>query len=158
MAMDEATWARHASPWSVWTRVPILPLLALAVWSRLWLGWWCLVPIGALALWTYLNPRAFSPPATTDTWASKATFGERVWLNRGRVPIPPHHARFAHLLSVLSGFGLVPTVYGLITYEPFAVVLGVVWVVVAKMWFLDRMVWLYDDMRQEHTEYAAWLR
>ena len=158
MAMDEATWARHASPWSVWTRVPILPLLALAVWSRLWLGWWCLVPIAALAIWTYFNPRAFPPPSTTNTWASKATFGERVWLNRGQVPIPPHHARFAHILSILSGLGLVPTIYGLVVYDPFAASLGVVWVVLAKMWFLDRMVWLYDEMRDEHPEYASWLR
>ncbi|MEM1299530.1 MAG: DUF6653 family protein [Pseudomonadota bacterium] len=27
-----------------------------------------------------------------------------------------------------------------------------------KMWFLDRMVWLYDDMAKTHPEYAAWLR
>ncbi len=158
MAMDEATWARHASPWSVWTRVPVLPLLALAVWSRLWLGWWCLVPIAALALWTYLNPRAFPPPSTTNTWASKATFGERVWLNRSHVPIPSHHAHSAHMLSVLSSLGLVPTIYGLAAFDAFAASLGVVWVVIAKMWFLDRMVWLYDEMRHEHPEYASWLR
>ncbi len=158
MAMDEATWTRHASPWSVWTRVPVLPLLAFAVWSRQWLGWWCLVPIAMLALWTYLNPRAFPPPASTNTWASKATFGERVWLNRKHVPIPDHHTRFAHGLSILSGLGLAPMIYGLVTYEPFAAALGVVWVVIGKLWFLDRMVWLYEEMRQSNPEYASWLR
>ena len=158
MAMDEAAWARHASPWSVWSRVPVLPLLALSVWSRQSIGWWCLVPIAALLLWTFYNPRAFPPPATTDTWASKATFGERVWLNRKQVPIPAHHTRFAHLLGLLSGLGLVPMIYGLAAFEPFAAALGVVWVVMAKMWFLDRMVWLYEEMRHDHPEYGAWLR
>ncbi len=38
MAMDDTTWARHANPWSVWTRVPILPALALAIYSRAWIG------------------------------------------------------------------------------------------------------------------------
>jgi hypothetical protein len=26
------------------------------------------------------------------------------------------------------------------------------------MWFCDRMVWLYDDMKDKHPPYAAWLR
>ena len=36
--MDDATWARHANPWSAWTRIPILPLLCLAIWGRAWIG------------------------------------------------------------------------------------------------------------------------
>jgi hypothetical protein len=31
-------------------------------------------------------------------------------------------------------------------------------VVVAKLWFCDRMVWLYEDMSREHADYRAWLR
>jgi hypothetical protein len=31
-------WMRHANPVSVWTRFAVLPLLALAVWSREWIG------------------------------------------------------------------------------------------------------------------------
>ena len=41
MKMDDAAWKRHANPWSAWTRTLILPLLALTVWSRVWIGWWC---------------------------------------------------------------------------------------------------------------------
>ena len=34
MSMDDAAWERHASPWSVWTRVITgLPVLLAAVWS-----------------------------------------------------------------------------------------------------------------------------
>lgn len=42
--MSEDAWARHANPWSVWTRIATaLPLLILAVWSRVWLGWRSLI-------------------------------------------------------------------------------------------------------------------
>jgi hypothetical protein len=30
MAMDDRAWARHANPWSVWTRFATLPFLLLA--------------------------------------------------------------------------------------------------------------------------------
>ena len=44
--MDDKTWSRHANPWSVWTRFLVFPILALAIWSRVWLGWYSLIPIG----------------------------------------------------------------------------------------------------------------
>jgi Family of unknown function (DUF6653) len=34
--LEGGTWMRHANPVSVWTRFAVLPLLALAVWSREW--------------------------------------------------------------------------------------------------------------------------
>jgi hypothetical protein len=38
--MTEDAWKRHANPWSVWTRFAAIPLMILAIWSRVWLGWW----------------------------------------------------------------------------------------------------------------------
>ncbi len=60
-AMDDATWERHPNPWSVYTRMLGLPLIALAVWGCAWIGWWSLVPIAAVAVWLWLNPRMFPP-------------------------------------------------------------------------------------------------
>jgi len=157
MAMSDASWKRHANPWSVWTRIPILPLLAFSIWSRVWIGWWCLVPIAALFVWTFLNPRAFAPPAATDNWASMATFGERVWLNRKSRPIPEHHVRFSTVLNTVIALGMVPFVYGLYAFDALAVLLGLVLIILGKLWFLDRMVWLYQDTKNRDTEYASWL-
>ncbi|MGD9784683.1 MAG: DUF6653 family protein [Hyphomicrobiaceae bacterium] len=157
-AMDEATWERHASPWSVWTRVVSLPLLLAAVWSHAWLGWWSALPIGLVMLWLWLNTRLFTPPATTDSWASRGTFGERVWLNRVNVPIPPHHARVAALLTALSAVSFVAALAGAIAND-LAWTAGagsVTWL--SKMWFVDRMVWLYDEMKDQHPQYRRWLR
>lgn len=157
-AMTPRTWERHANPLSVWTRVPVLPLLCVAICLRVWLGWWCLIPVGLLLAWIWVNPRAFPPPETTRSWASRAVMGERVWLNRAAVPIPRHHESWALLLSVLSGAGLLPLVWGLVMLDVYWILFGLVVTMVAKMWFLDRMVWLYEDMSDMHPEYRVWLR
>ena len=156
MRMDEATWARHANPLSVWTRFTCLPLLILAIWSRVWFGWWSLVPIALALFWTWINPRAFPPPANPGTWASKGTFGERVFLNRTAVPIPEHHRRWAFALGALSATGLPPLVWGLWQLDLTMTVLGTILVVLPKVWFVDRMVWLYEDMKTANPDYVAW--
>ena len=159
MGMSERVWERHANPWSVWTRVPGLPLLALALFSRAWIGWWCLAPTALVVALIWLNPRAFPPPASTRSWASRGTFGERIWLARAQRPIPAHHARAANVLSLVMAAGMVPLVYGLVALHGWATVLGVAIVLIAKLWFCDRMVWLFDDMnRAEPRRYRGWLR
>lgn len=158
MVMDDEAWARHANPWSVWSRFSCAPLIVLAIWSRDWLGWWALLPLALALFWTWLNPRLFAPPSRTDSWASKGTFGERVFLNRDAMPIPGHHLRVARLLTFVSAFGLLPLIYGLIVLDVRTTVFGLVIAIGAKVWFVDRMVWLYEDMKDASPDYAAWLK
>ena len=84
--MDDVTWLHHANPWSVILRFSVLPLIILAFWSRLWLGWWAVVPVSLALVWTWANPRVFQAPWSLDHWTSKGVLGERVWLNRDTVP------------------------------------------------------------------------
>lgn len=149
MGMDDAAWARHANPWSGWTRVAILPLLALAIWSRVWLGWWSLAPVGALLVWTWVNPRVFPPPASVDSWMSRGVLGERIWLARKTDPIPPHHNRMAVILSVASGLGTALLIWGLVLLDAGLTLAGLLLAMGGKLWFLDRMVWLKADMEQD---------
>ncbi|MBB4005403.1 MAG: DUF6653 family protein [Aurantimonas endophytica] len=157
MRMDERTWQRHASPWSVWTRVAAFPLLVLAIWSRVWIGWGAAPIVATMAVFLYLNPRLFPPPRQPDNWASKATFGERVYLARKTVPIPPHHERAAALLTVAALIGAALLVYGLIVLQVTAVLVGLLLAAGAKLWFVDRMVWLFEDMSRVDARYRAWL-
>jgi hypothetical protein len=156
--MDERTWERHASPWSVWTRVASLPLLLVAIWSHAWLGIWALIPVAFVMAWLWLNPRLFPPPARKDGWSARATFGERVWLNRRAVPIPEHQARMAHILTSISAAGFVVALAGALLNELLAAVAGGLVAWFAKMWFCDRMVWLYDEMKDKHPPYATWAK
>ena len=145
MRMSDATWTRHANPWSVHTRFAILPLLALAIWSRVWLGPWTLAPIALVVLWTFVNPRAFPPPRDYGRWASRGVLGERVLLAR-RDALPAHHRRAARVLTAASALGVVPLAWGLWALDPFATLLGIVMTAGAKAWFVDRMVWLHADL------------
>jgi hypothetical protein len=156
--LDEEGWERHANPWSVWTRVATWPVLMFVLWSFHWWGVWSLLPLAVVAGWLVLNPHAFPPPASTKSWASRAVFGERVYLLRELHPIPLEHTNAATALSVGSGVGALLMGAGLLTAEPVTFLAGGVAVFLCKLWFVDRMVWLYEDMSREVPEYAAWLR
>ena len=103
--MSDEVWERHANPWSVWTRYLTLPLLIISIWSRTWIGWWSLVPVAGSFVWIWINPRVFKKPRSTDNWASKAVFGERVWIARDKVPVPAHHMGIIKILNTVSMIG-----------------------------------------------------
>ena len=158
MSMDDAAWERHANPWSGISRFSCGPLLILAIWSRDWIGWWALIPIALALFWTWWNPRAFGPPSSTDNWMSKGVFGERVFLKRDATPIPSHHERAAKILGWASLPGMLLLVWGLWELHAWATISGAFMALLPKLWFVDRMVWLYQDMRDATPEYASWLR
>jgi hypothetical protein len=155
--MDDATWKRHANPWSVWTRIAGLVLLVAAIWSRVWLGSGAWLPVIAATIWLWFNPRAFPPPSSTDNWASKAVLGERVWINRDRIPIPAHHARMASRLSAVGLVGMICLAWGLYALAIWPTLLGMALIMLGKLWLVDRMVWLYEDMKNASPEYRSWL-
>ncbi|PKL59860.1 MAG: hypothetical protein CVV33_05680 [Methanomicrobiales archaeon HGW-Methanomicrobiales-4] len=151
--LDDDTWNRHANPWSVISRNTTLPLLIIAFWSRVWFGWLALISVFLALAWTWLNPRLFSEPDSFDHWSSKAVFGERLWLNRDQVPIPLHHRRVPNILSVVSGIGMLLVIWGVIFFEIWPTLLGATVIYLSKLWFLDRMVWLWEDMNADIDNY-----
>ncbi len=154
--LTDENWMKHANPWSVWTRYSVLPVIVIAFWSRLWIGWWCLIPGVLSLLWMFFNPVFFPPPKSTRNWASKSVLGERVYLNRDRVPIPGHHRIPIHkILNTISSVGMLLAIWAIVYYSIWAAVLGVALAYLGKSWFLDRMVWLYEDMKH-HEAYNKW--
>jgi hypothetical protein len=72
--------------------------------------------VAAVAVWTMINPRVFAPPQSIDNCPSRCVLGEALWSAREEVPIPEG-----------VPFGLAVHMLG-------------------KLWFLDRMALLYDEM------------
>ena len=146
--LEGDAWMRHANPLSVWTRFGVLPLLAVAIWSRDWIGWWCLVPVALSVVFMMVNPLLFPPPRSTRSWASKAVFGERIWTDRIRVTLPDQFARsrVPAVAQICQLVGVAVLVGGLIELDLFAVVIGIVFT----------QVLLFDDMKARRPEYADW--
>ena len=155
--LDDDNWMRHANPISVWTRYSVLPVIVLAFWSREWIGWWGLVPGLSSLLWLFFNPILFKKPKSTKNWASKAVLGERVFLNRDIVPIPDSHNTPLHgILNGISLIGVLVSVWATVYFSVWGAVLGVALAYLGKSWYLDRMVWLYEDMKDKNELYRSW--
>jgi len=155
---DGETGSRYANPWSVWVRNALPLLLIAAGWSRVVLGWWALVAIAFALAWMWLEPRLLAVPQHTDGWASKAVFGERVWMNRKVVPVPRRHRIAPNLLAAATETGVLLALYGVVWLDGWATVFGTTLAVLGRLWFLDRMVWIYEDMKYTTPEYHGWLR
>ena len=147
---------RHANPLSVYTRFLVPPLLALSIWSRMWFGWYSLIGIGAIVIWVYLNPIAFPKPKTTNNWASKGTFGERIWIKKRNLGSPSRHSTIPNWINIFSSLSIPFLVYGLYKFDIWVTVAGVIIMVLGKAWFLDRMVWLYEDVKNTSKEFKNW--
>ena len=130
----------------MYTRIPIPALLVAAIWSRAWIGWWSLVPIGLCLMWTLANPRVFPPPRTLDHWAAQSVMGETLLAKRKSTPLPPRHRTAPLVLGLLSAAGLPFLVWGLVVLDPWITLFGLAVQMTSKLWFLDRMALLYDDV------------
>jgi hypothetical protein len=142
--MTDDAWRRHANPWSVWTRFAAIPLMILAIWSRVWLGWWCLLPVAVVMVWLWLNPRVFAPVDTPESWAAKGIYGEKLWLT-ARDRVPPDHLKVLRLLMPVGAVGAAVLVYGLVRLEIWPTVLGATLIVLAQLWRIDRLVVFYES-------------
>lgn len=156
MGMSNSDWARHANPWSVYTRFAASVPMFFALWSVYWIGWWATLPIALMVLWTAVNPRFFKPPRSTSSWGARGVLGERAFLNREQIPIPREHHRFAIIATTFSTLFMGVALWGYIDKNFLAAFAGWHASVLAKAWFVDRTAWLWEDMKSKNEIYSAW--
>ena len=147
--LEGDSWMKHANPASVWTRFSVLSILALAVWSRDWIGAWSLIPVALAITWMFVNPLLFGPPKSTRNWASRGVLGERIWVDRDKVELPEQfRSRAAALVANgYSAIGMGLLAFGLVDLNLFAVITGLLITHGGKVWFIDRMVLLFMEMK-----------
>ena len=153
--LDEEGWARHANPWSGWSRLVtgmVLPIVA--IWSRAWIGWWAILAIAAVALWLWLNPRLFPLVEHDRGWMSRGVFGERAFIEHREISAGLISVPRANLFNILAALGLIPLAYGLWALDPVATISGASICIAGKMLFIGEMVALYDRVKAAHPELA----
>lgn len=64
----------------------------------------------------------------------------------------------AHTLSALTALGLPILIYGLYINDLWIIAFGNFWTLVPKAWYLDRMGWIYEDMKDTDPEFKNWLK
>ena len=154
--MTAQSWARHANPLSVYSRIFGGTLVFLAFWSLHWIGWYAALVIAAAFVWVWVNPRLFPPPTHANAWATKGVLGERVFLNRRAVPVPAGFVRAAQVTTGLALACLVLTVLAFWQRDVWLAFTAWHAGILAKLWFCDRMVWLWDVMKDATPEYKRW--
>ena len=48
------------------------------------------------------------------------------------------------------------SIWAIVNYSIWAALLGIALAYLGKSWFLDRMVWLYEDMKGSNEVYKSW--
>ena len=83
--------------------------------------------------------------------------GERVCLNDREIPVPEHHRLPIRIALGFSFVGTVCMIWGLVTVDVWPTVLGTALAFCCKGWFAERMVCLYEEIKEATAEYCAWL-
>jgi hypothetical protein len=143
--MSEEAWKRHANPWSVWTRFAAIPAMLLAIWSRTWIGWWCLVPIAVVIGWLWVNPHAFKAVEHPTSWAARGIYGEKLWLHN-RELVPSGHKAVLRFLIGVGSVGFALLIWGLVALDGWQTLFGATLIVLGQLWRIDRFGMLYAEI------------
>jgi hypothetical protein len=83
--------------------------------------------------------------------------GERIWTEGDRSELPDQFSSVVPTVAAsYQAIGLAPLAYGLAKLEATPTVLGVLIVQGGKLWYIDRMVLLFEEMKTRDPEYARW--
>ena len=134
--LKEKNWERHSNPWSGYTRMTILPLLFISIWFHNWIA------VGIVIVWAIINPFVFPKPKSTDNWMSKGVLGEKIWTEKYRWDFP-------QFLNIVNGLFFFPSLYFAYAHMFWPLLLGATMSFIAKLWFLDRMVFYYEKNKKD---------
>jgi len=85
------------------------------------------------------------------TGGSKSVLGEKYWSERKMKSVPKQHNTPVLILTILQAIGGIILIVGLWKLDISLIIIGTIIIYMAKMWFLDRMVWIFENMKNEDT-------
>ena len=138
--VEEWFWKRHSNPKSVWTRIPIAPVIAYAIYRRSWRL------LTLAVLWAIVNPIFFSPPEDEDPWMTRGVLAQQWWIRK-----EGHGFLGASGPNIFSTAGVLSAIYTLYAawqQRPLKTALGTMLTIVLNFWWLRQLVVRYDRQEQ----------
>ncbi|GGB54787.1 hypothetical protein GCM10011316_28570 [Roseibium aquae] len=130
---------------------------AAALWSNASLGPWLAIGFAIAVLVVLSGLSSLLPPARrSESWAARATYGERIWMNRLAVPVCQADARPVSMLSLAGITGMAVMAGGAWLNDPVILGGGLAVYLAARFVFFDRLGALYVKMKGAHPLYRFW--
>ncbi|MEX0672522.1 MAG: DUF6653 family protein [Candidatus Paceibacterota bacterium] len=127
--LSKNTWKRHANPWSGWTRVLAMPVIAVGLYLQ---SYWIL---GLAVVWLIVNPLIFPKPKSTNNWMSRGVLGEEKYYADGK----KLKRDLPTLLNSINVPVFIAFIYFGWTGQLIPLILSGLLVMTLKFWFIDRM-------------------
>ena len=135
--VEDWFWMRHSNLKSGWTRVPSGAVIVYTLYRRNW------QLLGAVLLWTAINPLLFSPPESEDAWMTRAVLAERWWIREETNRTVG--LAYPNVYNTGAALGSVYALYAAWRRSPKGATLGVMASVGLKLWWLKVLVNHYDQ-------------
>ncbi len=136
---EDRFWSRHSNPKSGWTRVPSGAVLVYAIYRRKWRL------LGAVLVWTAINPFLFPPAETEDAWMTRAVLAERWWIREETNRTVG--LGYPNICNTVGALAFVYALFAAWRQSPTGATLGTVASVTLKLWWLRVLVKYYDRQR-----------
>nr|WP_306455024.1 DUF6653 family protein [Pseudovibrio flavus] len=157
--MDVRNWGKNQSALTFYSRLLALPYFVAALWTHTLWDMQSALGLCALGIaWLWLTPRLYKGSGSANSWYVRAHFGQRIWLNRMSVPVPPevHFRALAMAFAGVVGFGV--AIWGATDANIVLAASGVAVAYAGRLGFLDQMAKLYAQMQNAHPVYKNWQR
>lgn len=139
--MQEETWKKLSSPWTITARIAAFIILMLGVWCH------SFATVGVAIIFVIITPYMVSEPKNTDHWIARAILGTRMLLeDTGTIG-----TLITVIFLIIGGIfftGLIPALYYHFTET---VVWLLIIIIVSKWAFLRFMVEYYDKYHKPES-------
>ncbi|MCX2722978.1 DUF6653 family protein [Roseibium salinum] len=148
---------KPTKPAATYTRLIAPGLLTAALWTHIWLGVTgsVLVTMAAVLVLVSIS-RLPVASAHRNGWATLVGFGERIWLNRLAIPIPPQINHRLIVLYLVIWTGNLAALLGALTALPLLSATGLLVAYTAQSVSYQTLIQLYRVMQDKDPLYRFW--
>ena len=144
-------------PISTYAKMAAPALITAAIWSKVWLDTaFVVLLVAGIVLFLLRLPKFVPFKGRTESWAEKASFGERIWLNRLLIPIPQDINQRLTILHLVFWSGTLIAILGAVTSSPILSVTGLIVAYATQVVCLRKLIDLYILMKDKAPLYRFW--